>query len=145
MILGVPIIGKKFENQYLRVGNGSFTDDQKDKLIGLKSGEGARLRLPVNENGGDADYDLLVDRVERENLPELNGDFLKAVNPELDSIDSLRKDVERKIIENFKERSQTAYERELSDKAIDFINPSFAPSMVENYLQKYFRGCKKAE
>ena len=108
---GVPIIGKKFENQYLRVGNGSFTDDQKDKLIGLKSGEGARLRLPVNENGGDADYDLLVDRVERENLPELNSDFLKAVNPELDSIDSLRKDVERKIIENFKERSQTAYEK----------------------------------
>ena len=33
---GVPIIGKKFENQYLRVGNGSFTDDQKDKLIGLE-------------------------------------------------------------------------------------------------------------
>ena len=140
---GVPIIGKKFENQYLRVGNGSFTDDQKDKLIGLKSGEGARLRLPVNENGGDADYDLLVDRVERENLPELNGDFLKAVNPELDSIDSLRKDVERKIIENFKERSQTAYERELSDKAIDFINPSFAPSMVENYLQNILEDVKK--
>ena len=140
---GVPIIGKKFENQYLRVGNGSFTDDQKDKLIGLKPGEGARLRLPVNENGGDADYDLLVDRVERENLPELNGDFLKAVNPELDSIDSLRKDVERKIIENFKERSQTAYERELSDKAIDFINPSFAPSMVENYLQNILEDVKK--
>ena len=33
---GVPIIGKKFDNQYLRVGNGSFTDD-KDKLIGLES------------------------------------------------------------------------------------------------------------
>ena len=33
---GVPIIGKRFEKQYLRVGNGSFTDDQKDKLIGLK-------------------------------------------------------------------------------------------------------------
>ena len=140
---GVPIIGKKFDNQYLRVGNGSFTDDQKDKLIGLKSGQGARLRLPVNEGGGDADYDLKVDRVERENLPELNNDFLKTVNPELDSIDSLRKDVESKIIENFRERSQTAYERELSDKAIDFINPSFAPSMVENYLQNIIEDVKK--
>ena len=140
---GVPIIGKKFDNQYLRVGNGSFTHDQKDKLIGLKSGEGARLRLPVNEDGGDADYDLKVDRVERENLPELNNDFLKTVNPELDSVDSLRKDVESKIIENFRERSKTAYERELSDKAIDFINPSFAPSMVENYLQNIIEDVKK--
>ena len=43
-------------------------------------------------------------------------------------------DVESKIIENFKERSQTAYEKELSDRLIDFINPSIAPSMVENYL-----------
>ena len=140
---GVPIIGKKFENQYLRVGNGSFTDDQKDKLIGLKSGETARLRLPVNEDGGDADYDLVVSRVERENLPELNDDFLKTVNPDLDSLDALRKDVEKKIIENFKERSQTAYERELSDKAIDFVNPAFAPSMVENYLENLVEDVKK--
>ncbi len=140
---GVPIIGKKFENQYLRVGNGSFTDDQKDKLIGLKSGETARLRLPVNEDGGDADYDLVVGRVERENLPELNDDFIKTVNPDLNSVDSLRKDVEKKIIENFKERSQTAYERELSDKAIDFVNPAFAPSMVENYLENLFEDVKK--
>jgi trigger factor len=140
---GVPIIGKKFENQYLRVGNGSFTDDQKDKLIGLKSGETARLRLPVNEDGGDADYDLVVDRVERENLPELNDDFIKTVNPDLNSVDSLRKDVEKKIIENFKERSQTAYERELSDKAIEFVNPAFAPSMVENYLENLVEDVKK--
>ena len=140
---GVPIIGKKFENQYLRVGNGSFTDDQKDKLIGMKSGETARLRLPVNEDGGDADYDLVVDRVERENLPELNDDFIKTVNPDLNSVDSLRKDVEKKIIENFKERSQTAYERELSDKAIDFVNPAFAPSMVENYLENVVEDVKK--
>ena len=140
---GVPIIGKKFENQYLRVGNGSFTDDQKDKLIGLKSGETARLRLPVNEDGGDADYDLVLDRVERENLPELNDDFIKTVNPDLNSVDSLRKDVEKKIIENFKERSQTAYERELSDKAIDFVNPAFAPSMVENYLENVVEDVKK--
>ena len=140
---GVPIIGKKFENQYLRVGNGSFTDDQKDKLIGLKSGETARLRLPVNEDGGDADYDLVVDRVQRENLPELNDDFIKTVNPDLNSVDSFRKDVEKKIIENFKERSQTAYERELSDKAIDFVNPAFAPSMVENYLENLVEDVKK--
>ena len=140
---GVPIIGKKFDNQYLRVGNGSFTDDQKDKLIGLESGQAARLRLPVNEDGGDADYELVVDRVERENLPEINDEFLKTVNPELDSIDSLRKDVESKIIENFKERSQTAYEKELSDRMIDFINPSIAPSMVENYLDNLLEDVKK--
>lgn len=140
---GVPIIGKKFEKQYLRVGNGSFTDDQKEKLIGLKPKETTRLRLPVNEEGGDADYQLTVDNVEREVLPEVNDDFLKLVNPELASADALRSDVEKKIQSNFEERSVTAYERDLADSLINLIDPSFAPSMVENYLLNMIEDVKK--
>ena len=140
---GVPIIGKKFEKQYLRVGNGSFTDDQKDKMIGLKPGESTRLKLPVNEDGKDADYELTVDKVEREILPELDDNLLKKINPGLDSIDSLKSDVEKKIKENFMERSRTSYERDLSDALIDKVNPSFAPSMVEHYLTNLVEDVKK--
>tara|TARA_B100001250_G_scaffold304141_1_gene265956 strand:+ start:224 stop:1513 length:1290 start_codon:yes stop_codon:yes gene_type:complete len=140
---GVPIIGKKFEKQYLRVGKGSFTDDQKDKMIGLKPGDTTRLRLPVNEDGEDADYELTVDNVEREILPELNEEFFQRVNPELDSEETLRKDVEKKIQENFEERSKTAYERDIADALIAKVNPSFAPSMVENYLTNLVEDVKK--
>ena len=140
---GVPIIGKKFEKQYLRVGKGSFTDDQKDKMIGLKPGDTTRLRLPVNEDGGDADYELTVNNVEREVLPEINDEFFKRINPELDSEDTLRKDVEKKIQENFEERSKSAYERDIADALIAKVNPSFAPSMVENYLTNLVEDVKK--
>ena len=140
---GVPIIGKKFEKQYLRVGKGSFTDDQKEKLIGLKPGDSAHLRLPVNQDGEDADYELTVDNVEREMLPELNEEFFKRINPELDSEEALRKDVENKIKENFEERSNTAYERDLADALIQKVDPSFAPSMVENYLTNLVEDVKK--
>ena len=140
---GVPIIGKKFEKQYLRVGKGSFTDDQKDKMIGLKPGDTTRLRLPVNEDGEDADYELTVNNVEREVLPEINDEFFKRINPELDSEDTLRKDVEKKIQENFEERSKSAYERDIADALIAKVNPSFAPSMVENYLTNLVEDVKK--
>ena len=140
---GVRIIGKKFEKQYLRVGKGSFTDDQKDKMIGLKPGESTRLKLPVNEDGEDADYELTVDKVEREVLPEIDDNLLKKINPGLDSIDSLKSDVEKKIKENFMERSRTSYERDLSDALIDKVNPSFAPSMVEHYLTNLVEDVKK--
>ena len=140
---GVPIIGKKFEKQYLRVGKGSFTDDQKDKMIGLKPGETTRLRLPVNEDGEDTDYELTVNNVEREVLPEINDEFFKRINPELDSEETLRKDVEKKIQENFEERSKTAYERDIADALIAKVNPSFAPSMVENYLTNLVEDVKK--
>ncbi len=140
---GVPIIGKKFEKQYLRVGKGSFTDNQKEKLIGLKPGDSTRVILPVNQEGENADYELTVGNVEREILPEVNEEFLKRINPDLDSIDALTSDVEKKIKANFEERSRTAYERDLSDALIDLASPSFAPSMVENYLANLTEDVKK--
>ena len=140
---GVPIIGKKFEKQYLRVGKGSFTDNQKEKLIGLKPGDSNRVILPVNEEGENAEYELTVGNVEREILPEINEEFLKRINSDLDSIDALTSDVEKKIKANFEERSRTAYERDLFDALIDLASPSFAPSMVENYLANLIEDVKK--
>jgi len=140
---GVPIIGKKFEKQYLRVGKGSFTDNQKEKLIGLKPGDSNRVILPVNQEGENAEYELTVGNVEREILPEINEEFLKRINPDLDSIDALTSDVEKKIKANFEERSRTAYERDLFDALIDLASPSFAPSMVENYLANLIEDVKK--
>ena len=140
---GLAIIGKKFEKQYLRVGKGSFTDDQKDKMLGLKPGDVTRLKLPVNQDGEDANYELTVENVEREILPPLNKEFLQQINPELETIEDLRKDVGKKIKENFQERSRTAYERELADALIEKVAPSFAPSMMENYLKNLVEDVKK--
>jgi trigger factor len=140
---GVPIIGKKFEKQYLRVGNGSFSDSQKDKMIGLKPNESARVTLPLNKEGKEAEYELTVENVEREILPELDEKFLALINPDLKSLEELDKDVKEKIKSNFQERSQTSFERDLVDAFIDLINPSFSPAMVQNYLANLLEDVKK--
>ena len=140
---GVAIIGKKFEKQYLRVGNGSFTDNQKEKLIGLRPGETAVVNIPTGENQKESDYELKVNNIEREVLPEVNSEFLKQINPQLESLEALKIDVESKIKDNFEERSKTAFEQELIDAYISFVNPSFATSMVENYLVNIIEDAKK--
>ncbi len=140
---GIPIIGKKFENQYLRVGNGSFTDDQKDKLIGLSKNEKTRLTLPIGKEDKPAEYELTVKNIEREILPKLDKSFIKSVNPNIKTIEELMTDVEQKIIENFQDRSKTTYERDLSDALINLVNPAFAPSMVSNYLDNLVDDVKK--
>jgi len=140
---GIPIIGKKYEKQYLKVGDGSFTDDQKERLIGLKTDEKTRLELPINKEGDRANYELTVNNVEREILPNLDDDFIKLVNPELSSLNDLRSDVEKKIQANFEERSQTTFDKDLTDALINISNPDFAPSMVENYLDNFVEDLKK--
>tara|TARA_B100000214_G_scaffold370772_1_gene345990 strand:- start:775 stop:2064 length:1290 start_codon:yes stop_codon:yes gene_type:complete len=139
---GVPIIGKRFEKQYLRVGQGSFTEDQKEKMIGLKPGDSTRIMLPINKDGEDAAYDIKVDNVEREILPKMDKAFLNRISPDLESIDALKKDVEKKIIENFTERSKNAYHQDITDALIDKVSPSFAPSMIENYLTNIIEDLK---
>ena len=140
---GLPLIGKKYENQYLRVGNGSFTDSQKEKMIGLHPNDSTRLTLPVNKEGEEGEYELTVANVEREVLPDLNEAFLQLINPELKTVEELTADVVKKIQANFEERSKTAFERDLSDAFIDLANPPFAPSMVENYLDNFVEDVKK--
>ena len=140
---GVPIIGKRFEKQYLRVGNGSFTDDQKDKLIGLKRDQSARITLPLEKEGKKAEYELTVIHVEREVLPKLDKAFINSINPKINTLEELTVDVENKIKENFNERSANAYERDLSDALINKVNPPFSPSMVSNYLDNLVEDVKK--
>jgi len=141
---GVAIIGKKFEKQMLKVGDGSFTDDQKDQLIGLKPGDSARIVLPDNEDKTITNpYELKVAKVERENLPTVDDDFLKLINPELGSVDDLRDDVLKKINENFEERARQSFERELSDSLIEKVGVETPPSMVENYLNNILEDVKK--
>ena len=141
---GVAIIGKKFEKQMLKVGDGSFTDNQKDQLIGLKPGDSARISLPDNEDKTITNpYQLKVAKVERENLPAVDDDFLKLINPELGSVDDLRADVLKKINENFEERARQSFERELSDALIEKVGFETPPSMVENYLNNILEDVKK--
>ena len=141
---GVAIIGKKFEKQMLKVGDGSFTDDQKEQLIGLKPGDSARISLPDNEDKTITNpYELKVNKVERENLPAVDDDFLKLINPELGSVEDLRADVLKKINENFEQRARQSFERELSDALIEKVGVETPPSMVENYLNNILEDVKK--
>ena len=141
---GVAIIGKKFEKQMLKVGDGSFTDDQKDRLIGLKPGDTSKLDLPdVEDKTIKNPYDLNVVKVEREVLPEINDDFLRLINPDLKSIDDLNKDVLDKINQNFEERSRQTFEKDLSDALIEKIGVETPPSMVNNYLNNILEDVKK--
>jgi len=141
---GVAIIGKKFEKQMLKVGDGSFTDDQKNKLIGLKPSESTQIDLPDSEDKTiKSPYELSVTKVEREILPNIDNAFVKLVNPELNSMDEMKEDVLKKINENFEDRARQAYERDLSDALIEKVGFDTPPSMVENYLKNILEDVKK--
>ncbi|SVA80859.1 uncharacterized protein METZ01_LOCUS133713, partial [marine metagenome] len=97
----------------------------------------------INKEGETSEYELTVSNVEREILPEVNEEFVKLVNPELESVVALRSEVEKKIQANFSERSHTAFARDLTDALVEKVDPSIAPSMAEHYLANMIEEVKK--
>jgi len=122
---GVPIIGKKLEKRYLKVGGGVIKDENLDRLKGAKA-------------------DDKVINVEKEVLPEINEEFIKKVDPDATTEVELRANVEKRIKENYEQRSKEAFERQLSDAMIEKVNPEFAPSMVESYLDHMVEDIKQS-
>ena len=141
---GLPIIGKKLEKQYLKVGGGVIKDENLDKLKGAKPEDKIRMHLPENEQGEKSEYEVTVINVEKEVLPEINEEFIKKVDPEAKTEEELRANVETRIMDNYQHRSQEAFERQLSDAMIEKVNPEFPPSMVESYLDHMVEDIKKS-
>lgn len=141
---GLPIIGKKLEKQYLKVGGGVIKDENLDKLKGAKPEDKIRMHLPENEQGEKSEYEVTVINVEKEVLPEINEEFIKKVDPEAKTEEELRANVETRIVDNYQQRSQEAFERQLSDAMIEKVNPEFPPSMVESYLDHMVEDIKKS-
>ena len=142
---GLPIIGKKLEKQYFKVGEGVIKDENLDKLKGAKPEDKIRMHLPENEQGEKSEYEVTVINVEKEVLPEINEEFIKKVDPEAKTEEELRASVETRIVDNYQHRSQEAFERQLSDAMIEKVNPEFPPSMVESYLDHMVEDIKQSK
>ena len=131
---GVPIIGEKLEKRFLQVGVDPFSGDNKSKLIGLKPGDTAQVDLPEGKKNVLGKYELSVINVEEQVLPELNEEFIKAVEPEATDESSFRVIIKNKVDDSYARRTNESFERQLADRMIEYVSPEFAPSMVDSYL-----------
>jgi len=131
---GVPIIGKKLETRYVKVGQPPFDNENEKKLLGVKPKDSVKVMVPIDENNNLGNFELLVKNVERQILPELNDDFVKLVDPKSKDMLEYRDKVKENLDKAYDSRSEEALNQSLSDAMIDKINPEFPPSMAESYL-----------
>jgi len=140
---GMPIIGNKLEKRYLRIGEGIFKDENQKRLEGVKPGDTTRLDIP-DESGNPTPWELTVIRVEEQVLPEVDLDFVKAVDPKYDSVEDWKTSIKERIDKNYEQRAKEQFERELADALIEKVNPDYPPSMVEAYLDHLIEDVKKS-
>ena len=99
---GVPIIGRKEENQFFQIGSGRLGEGFDTQLVGVSADEDRSVKttLPADYPdedlaGTDASFIVSVREVLERQLPEPDDDF--AVDIGMESLDALRQSIREEI------------------------------------------------
>ena len=89
--------GGKGEGYSLEIGSGSFIPGFEEQLVGVKAGETKDVIVTFPEEyhaaelaGKEAKFVVTVHEIKTKVMPELNDDFAKEIDPEVESLDALR-------------------------------------------------------
>ncbi len=140
---GVPLIGQKLEGRYIKIGEGLFKGELEKQLIGLKPGDKTLIETP-DDKEGTVKYMVHVTRVEDHQLPEVDDDFVKMVDPDVASVTEWKERIRQSIDEEYTRRSEEALERQLADALIEKANIEYPPSMVQAYLEHLLEDVRKS-
>ena len=70
---GKSIPDKNMKNQYIKLGAGNFTGDFEKDFLGCKTGDIIKTNIDIN--GTKIPYQISVNKIENQILPEFDDDF----------------------------------------------------------------------
>ena len=96
---GVPVIGKKIEKQHIRLGFGAFKGPALESLIGIKANEKRQVSIEIENK--KMNYEVFVHKVEYQEIPKLDDNFAKTVDPSVKDFKELENNINKNIAKNF--------------------------------------------
>lgn len=118
---GKQFDGGKADNYSLELGSNSFIPGFEDQLVGHKTGEDVDVKVtfPADYQAEDlrdkeATFKVTIHEVKEKQLPELDDEFAKDVDEDVDSLEEL----EAKTKDRLKEQKVTAAHDAIEDEAI---------------------------
>ena len=108
---GVPFEGGKAEGFQFLVGEGQMLEAFEKAVRGMKAGESKTFPLAFPEDyhgkdvaGKEADFLVTVNKIEAQNLPEVNDAFIKTLGLADGTVEALRADIQKNLAREVKFR-----------------------------------------
>ncbi|MDN4494520.1 trigger factor [Ureibacillus aquaedulcis] len=135
--------GGKGEDYALEIGSGSFIPGFEEQLVGLKAGESKDVVVTFPEEyhaeelaGKEATFKVAVKEVKTKVLPELNDEFAKEIDPEVESLEALRAKIKEQTVEQKKADAESTLRDELVEKAAENAEVEIPESMTHNEIHR---------
>ena len=116
--------GGKGEAYSLEIGSGSFIPGFEEQLVGAKAGETKDVIVTFPEEyhaaelaGKEAKFVVTVQEIKTKVMPELNDEFAKEIDPEVETLDALRAKLKEAAVAQKEAEAEAALRDELVEKA----------------------------
>lgn len=141
---GVAFDGGKGENYSLELGSNTFIPGFEDQLVGHKAGETVEVNVTFPEEyhaedlkGKDAVFETTIHEVKTKELPELDDEFAKDVDEEVDTLVELKAKTRERLEAQKQNVAKEAIQEEVIDKAVENAEIGEIPgAMIEEDIHR---------
>lgn len=140
---GEAFEGGKADNYPLEIGSGSFIPGFEEQLVGEKAGVEKDVNVTFPEEyhaeelaGKPAVFKVKIHEIKTKQLPELNDDFAKEANTEVETLDELKASIRTKLEESKKHEKEHHVQDSVIDQAVEGAEIDIPEAMINTELDR---------
>lgn len=141
---GVPLEGGTSLNHPLIIGDNKFIPGFEDKLLGMKKDETKKFKLNFPKDyydkklrGKEGEFEVKIKLVQKQELPELNDDFVKS-NGNFANVEEFKKNMQESIKNEKRERQLNLALNELFEAIIKNSTAEIPNVLIDEEKGKMF-------
>ncbi|MCW8786738.1 MULTISPECIES: trigger factor [Bacillus] len=143
---GEAFEGGKAENYSLEVGSGSFIPGFEEQLTGLESGAEKDVEVTFPEEyhaeelaGKPAVFKVKIHEIKAKELPELNDEFAKDIDEEVETLAELTEKTKKRLEEAKENEADAKLREELVLKASENAEADVPQAMIDTELDRMLK------
>ena len=152
---GEKFDGGSADNYSLELGSGSFIPGFEDQLVGHKADEDVDVKVTFPEDyhaknlaGKEAVFNVKIHEGKEKQLPELDDEFAKDVDEDVDTLDALKDKTKKQLQEQKEEAAKSAIddaaiEAAVKNAEIEDIPQAMLDQDTDRQVQQYLAGMQQ--
>ncbi|AKG04196.1 trigger factor [Salimicrobium jeotgali] len=140
---GEAFEGGQAENYSLEIGSGTFIPGFEEQLVGKKAGEEPDVNITFPEDyhaeelaGKEATFKVKIHEVKAKELPELDDEFAKDVDEDVETMDELKKKTRENLEQQKQQEAENQKRESLVNQASDNASVEIPQAMVDSELDR---------
>lgn len=138
--------GGKAENYSLELGSGSFIPGFEDQLVGVAAGEEKEVEVTFPEEyhaaelaGKPAVFKVKIHEVKTKELPELDDEFAKDVDEEVETLDALKEKIKKRLEDSKKHEAEHHVKDTVVEKAAENSEVDVPAAMIQTEVDRMMK------